>query len=62
MGGYGAVMNSMRTNMEFFGITCGLNGGLYIWDLKDFQDAIRNDVLHEAIVRKNTSFASCNYT
>jgi len=62
MGGYGAVMNSMRTNMQYFGSVCGLSGGLYIWDLPAFQDAIGEDVVQEAIVRKNTNFSSCNYT
>lgn len=42
-------MNSMRTNMEFFGQTCGINGGLYIWNLPEFQDAIHDKVLNEGI-------------
>lgn len=43
-------MNSMRTNMEFFGQTCGINGGLYIWNLPEFQDAIHDKVLNEGML------------
>jgi len=58
MGGYGAVMNSLRTNMEFFGTTCAFNGGLYVWNLPGFQDNIHRTVLKEANDRK----ANCSYT
>jgi len=61
MGGFGAVMNSMRTNMRFFGSVCGLNGGLYIWNLPEFQQGVANDVLQEAITRKEGPFINCSY-
>jgi S-formylglutathione hydrolase FrmB len=41
MGGYGAVINSMRTNMETFKYTCAFNGALYVsneeqWNLSKY--------------------------
>jgi len=62
MGGYGAIMNSLRTDMQFFGSTCGFNGGLYIWNLPAFQDAIHDSVIQEAIVRQQNFSGYCNYT
>jgi len=62
MGGYGAIMNSMRTNMEFFGAACGLSGALYIWDLPEFQESVARDVLQEAVDRKAGPFQNCSYT
>jgi hypothetical protein len=55
-------MNAMRTDMQFFGQTCGINGGLYIWNLPEFQDGIHAKVLDEAVKRKETLFQDCNYT
>jgi len=62
MGGYGSVMNAMRTNMQFFGSVCGINGGLYVWNMPEFQQEITQKVLDEAIVRKNGPFINCSYT
>jgi len=62
MGGYGAIMNSMRTNMQFFGGVCGLNGGIYVWNLPAFQNETANEIMAEAISRKAGPFQDCNYT
>jgi len=62
MGGYGAVMNGMRSNMQYFGSVCALNGGLYIWNLPEFQSEVTTTILDEAIARKEGPFATCNYT
>jgi hypothetical protein len=62
MGGYGAIMNSMRTDMQYFGSTCGFSGGLYIWNLPQFQDKVRDTVIEEAVARKSGPFVNCSYT
>eukprot|EP01125_Pyxidicula_operculata_P000959 TRINITY_DN10842_c0_g1_i1.p1 TRINITY_DN10842_c0_g1~~TRINITY_DN10842_c0_g1_i1.p1 ORF type:complete len:472 (+),score=100.17 TRINITY_DN10842_c0_g1_i1:129-1418(+) len=62
MGGYGAMMNSMRTNFQYFGSVCALNGGLFVWNLPVFQNGVRDKVLNESIVRKDGPFQTCNYT
>jgi hypothetical protein len=56
MGGYGAIMNSLRSNMRTFGTTCGFSGGLYIWNLPDFQNSIAQLVVQEA------QAVQCNFT
>jgi len=47
--------------MQFFGSVCGLNGGLYIWNLPEFQQGVATDVLQEAITRKEGPFINCSY-
>jgi len=61
MGGFGAVMNSMRTSMKHFSRVCGLNGGLYVWNLPDFHSNIRSKVIGEAVARKSGPFKDCPY-
>jgi len=61
MGGYGAIINSLRNNFRTFGTTCSFSGGLFVWNLPWFQQKVIDLVVEEAINRP-ANFTDCNYT
>jgi len=60
MGGFGALMNIMRTRLSFFGLGCSFNGALYAATVPGAEGSVETSILTEQEGRRNGLFSNCS--